>query len=182
MISMRSAIRSSRTFRNGVAALTSTLLLGTTACAADTVENGTMVNEEVGVAQSNAEVVGQIYESFGRGELDGAIAVMAPDVIWSHPGSKDEIPFAGDFEGTDGVREFFSIAFAKLDVLSQDVLSMVSEGDRVVVFGREHMRVKATGKEYKSDWVHAYTLKDGQVVRFDEYIDTGAIIEGFSAD
>ena len=42
------------------------------------------------------------------------------------------------------------------------------------------MRVKATGGVYDTPWIHAYTLKDVKVVRFEEYIDTAQMREAFA--
>lgn len=131
---------------------------------------------------SNAQAIDTIYASFATGDLEGVLSVMDDSVVWLHPGTKAEIPFAGEFKGPEGVREFFSIAFSSIDVVEQDVFSTVSEGDQVLVLGRERMRVKATGKEYDSNWIHAYTLRDGKVVRFEEYIDTAQLKDAFAPD
>ncbi len=44
------------------------------------------------------------------------------------------------------------------------------------------MRVKNTGKEYLSNWIHMYTLDNGRVTMFEEFIDTAALVCAFSAD
>ncbi len=160
----------------------SMLLLPVAACSPSQQTDENATKQEANMSVSNAQIVGGIYESFGKGDIEGALAVMDETVIWFHPGSKEDIPFAGEFEGPEGVQEFFRIALSNIDVLSQDVHSTVSEGDRVLVLGHERMKVKATGKEYASEWIHAYTLKDGKVVRFDEFIDTAERQAAFATD
>ncbi len=168
--------------RIGQAALSGLAVLMLCACAAEPADTETTTDQESEVTMTNAQVIDKIYESFGKGDVDGVVSVMADDVVWFHPGSKDDFPLAGEFNGTDGVREFFTIAGTNLDVLDQEVFSTVSEGDQVLVRGREHMRVKATGGEYDTPWIHAYTLKDGKVVRFEEYIDTAQMRDAFAGN
>jgi ketosteroid isomerase-like protein len=37
-----------------------------------------------------------------------------------------------------------------------------------------HIRVRATGTQQRSDWVHVYTLRNGQIACFQEFYDTAA--------
>ena len=171
-----------RKHRIGRAAVSGMAVLMLCACAAEPAETDTTPNQESTMPKANAQVIGKIYESFGKGDVDGVVSVMANDVVWVHPGSKNDFPLAGEFNGIEGVREFFTIAGANLDVLDQEVFSTVSEGDQVLVRGREHMRVKATGGEYDTPWIHAYTLQDGKVVRFEEYIDTAQMRDAFAGN
>ena len=67
---------------------------------------------------------------------------------------------------------FFETAFTRIDVLEQTIFSFEASGDKVLVVGYEHMQVKDTGKEYQSNWIHMYTLAAGQVIAFEEFIDT----------
>ena len=138
------------------------------------------IDQENSMVPANTQVIDTIYASFATGDLDTVLSVMDESVVWYHPGQKSDFPLAGEFVGRDGVREFFTIAFENLDVLDQEVFASVAQGDHVLVQGREHMRVKATGGEYDTHWVHAYTLKDGKVVRFEEYIDTAQMKAAFA--
>ena len=160
--------------------LSGVICLALCACTAQPTEPETATDQESTMTTSNSQVIETIYENFAKGDVDGVLSVMADDVVWFHPGSKDEIPLAGEFNGIEGVREFFTIAGTRLDVLDQEVFSTVAEGDQVLVRGREHMRVKDTGGEYDTPWIHAYTLKDGKVVRFEEYIDTAQMRDAFA--
>ena len=36
-------------------------------------------------------------------------------------------------------------------------------------------RVKSTGREYESDFVHVFTVRDEKVARFQEFMDTAAV-------
>lgn len=133
-------------------------------------------------SMTNQEIVKAIYAGFESGNMDAILLNMSDDLIWLHPGDPGQIPFAGKFVGKAGVQRFFDIAFSSIDVLEQTIHSFEASGDKVLVVGFEHMRVKNTGKEYKSNWIHMYTFADGKVVQFEEFIDTAALASAFASD
>jgi ketosteroid isomerase-like protein len=45
----------------------------------------------------------------------------------------------------------------------------------VVSLGDYAWRVKVTGREYESDFVHVYSVRDGKVTRFQEFMDTAVV-------
>jgi len=45
----------------------------------------------------------------------------------------------------------------------------MAQGDRVVVIGDDTTRVKAPGKSIDYRWTHAFTVRNGKVVAFEEY-------------
>lgn len=51
----------------------------------------------------------------------------------------------------------------------------IAQHDTVIVLGRFVMRVKATDREFTSDWAHCWTIRSGRVTRFREYVDTAAV-------
>ena len=55
----------------------------------------------------------------------------------------------------------------------------VAQGDRVVLFGHALGCIRSTNHTVEYDWVHLYTLYDGKVTKFSEYLDTAAIAAAF---
>jgi ketosteroid isomerase-like protein len=49
---------------------------------------------------------------------------------------------------------------------------LIAEGDRVVALGSYSWRVRANGQEFGGDFAHAWTIRDGKAVGFQEYMDT----------
>ncbi len=49
----------------------------------------------------------------------------------------------------------------------------------MAVVGYTRCRVRATGKEYETEFVHLVTLKDGKIQRFREFFDTYIAGEAF---
>ena len=131
---------------------------------------------------TNLQIIKKIYDGFEFGDMEAILKDMSEDVTWLHPGNSEQIPFAGKFQGKAGVKRFFETAFEQIDVLEQKIKSFVEGEDKVIVIGYEHMKVKKTGLEYKSNWVHLYTLADGKVVEFEEFIDTAELVVAFNSD
>ena len=50
----------------------------------------------------------------------------------------------------------------------------VAQGDKVVALGHYRWRIKSTGHSYASDWAHVFTIHNGKVSNFEEYLDTYA--------
>lgn len=128
------------------------------------------------------QIVENIYKNFAAGDIEASLQEMDENIVWEHPAANSGIPFAGTFQGHDGVRRFFSIAMEKIDVLDQQVHDLVASGNKVVALGYEHMRVKKNGREYKSNWAHVYSFKDGKVIRFEEFIDTAEVAAAFNGN
>jgi len=52
----------------------------------------------------------------------------------------------------------------------------LAQGDQVVVLGEDAACVRATGKVLEGEWAHVFTLRNGKVARFHEYLDTAELV------
>jgi ketosteroid isomerase-like protein len=95
------------------------------------------------------DVAKSLYAAFERGDLDALQSLLAPDVLWTLHGPVDEIPYAGDYRGPEGVRQFFTDVGGGLRVTEFRPDSFATEGDRVYVRGTEKGEVHATGGRYE---------------------------------
>jgi ketosteroid isomerase-like protein len=46
-----------------------------------------------------------------------------------------------------------------------------------VALGHYAWQSKSTGREWESDFVHVFTVRDGRITRFQEYMNTAAIVD-----
>ena len=129
---------------------------------------------------ANGELVQRLYADGGRGDIPPSLAALDPAVEWINEGSAI-IAYAGTRHGSTQVREFFAALDASVEVRTFEPREYLAQGDRVVAFGRWTGRVKATGREYASDWAMAWTIKDGRVTAFRSYEDTQAMAAAFTA-
>lgn len=131
--------------------------------------------------QANLQVVHQAYEAFGRGDVPGVLALLADDVEWSTPGPPDVVPYAGSRTGQEQVEGYFEAFGGAVEVSEFEPEKFFAEEDMVVVLGHYAFQVKSTGKAVDTDWVHAFTLKDGEIAQFRGYEDSAAVAAAFTA-
>ena len=131
--------------------------------------------------QENVQAVQQMYTAFGRSDISALLNGLADDVNWQVAGPAD-IPVCGTRSGREEVAQFFTALGATLETQQFEPQEFIAQGDKVVVLGHERHRVKSTGRTYEGDWVQVFTLRDGKVVRYREYVDTSALVAAFRGD
>jgi len=126
------------------------------------------------------EVVQNFYASFSNGKMAESLSTLVDsEAVLENP-LPAPIPFGGRFVGRDGFATYLQAIPAAIDIEQFDVDEILSEGDRVVVLGRETSRVLSTEKRYTMSWVHVLTVQGGRIQHFREYNDTAAMLAAFS--
>ncbi|MFL6276098.1 MAG: nuclear transport factor 2 family protein [Blastocatellia bacterium] len=128
--------------------------------------------------QENIGIAQQAYANFQSGDIKALLGLLSDDVVWQLPEIAN-VPFAGKRQGHEQVGQFFASLGELQDVLEFTPQSFTAQNDKVVVQGQYRWRVKATGREYGSDWAHVFTIRDGKVVDFHEYTDTAAAADAY---
>ena len=128
--------------------------------------------------RTNAEIVQQGYEAFGRGDIPALLDLLTDDVEWTLQGPSVS-PFAGTRYGREGVAEFFSVLDETLEFEQFEPREFVAQGDTVVVVGFERSVSKATGHTIEQEWAHVYTLRDGKIAKGRYFEDTAAQVAAF---
>jgi uncharacterized protein len=129
--------------------------------------------------QDNLKLVQEGYADFARGDVQSLLGKFAEDIEWVIPGSKNN-PLSGTYKGRNRVGDFFKTLSDLAEISSFEPREFVAQGDKVVVLGREAGRVKSTGRTFQTDWAMAFTVRNGKVVRFQEYTDTSNLEAAFS--
>ena len=125
--------------------------------------------------QQNLDIIKRGYEAFGHGDMETLLGSFDDQVEWITPGPP-ELTTSGRRTGRQQVAEFFTTLNDLFEVQRFEPKEFIAQGDRVIVLGEETSRVRATGKSLDGEWVHSFTLKNGKVVRFQEYLDTAASV------
>jgi uncharacterized protein len=126
--------------------------------------------------QQNVQIVKDGFAAYGRGDMQGLLALFAEDIEWIVPG---EGPLAGTYRGHAGVAGFIQKISEMLEVSLFEPREFVAEGDRVLVVGFERETVKATNRTFEGHWVFAFAVRNGKVTNVREYFDTLALARGF---
>jgi uncharacterized protein len=130
--------------------------------------------------RENAETVRRLFAAFGRGDVGVLLSLLAEDVVWFIPGPAAVVPYAGERRGHAGASQFFQLLGGAVEFESFEPREFVAQGDKVVALGTYRWRVKQTGREYGGDWAHVFTVRDGKIAGFHEYMDSAAARAAFA--
>ena len=128
-----------------------------------------------GVEAENVRVIEEVFRAIARKDFEALHALLAEDVTFEIVGSGG--PMAARAQGRERVVEAARGNFAQLEEQRPEILSVVAQGDTVVVVGQERGRYRPTGREYELHWAHEYKLRGGKVVRITELLDSGALLD-----
>ena len=128
--------------------------------------------------QQNLEVIRRMYDAFGRGDLDGILEPLDPQVSWRTPGAP-ELPTAGVRHGISAVRDFFGLLLNAFDITEFRPADFLAAGDKVVVLGTSREGPKGSGRLVDFRWVHVFAFRNGQVVAFEERADVSELVAEF---
>ena len=120
--------------------------------------------------RSSYQIVVDHYAASDRGDIDGMMADVAPDIAWTEMAG---FPCAGTYVGPAAIIEG---VFKRLGTEWEDytfkLQTLVDGGDIVVGIGDYSGRYPRTGKSFVSRVVHVWRL-DGQKIRgFEQFTDT----------
>lgn len=135
-------------------------------------------------ADSNAgaeplSVVKQLYAAFDRGDLQAVTDSVSENVVWIQYGPEYSLPFAGVFHGRAGVLRFFKLVDDTLTDVHAGQREFLVSGNHVIVPGWEESTVRRTGGHYRVNNVHIFTVANGKITQFEEYIDNADVLEAF---
>jgi uncharacterized protein len=100
--------------------------------------------------------------------------LVADDVEWYVLGSPDELPWAGTFRGTGGVRRWMEVLDEHMDYERFEPVEFFADGDTVIEIVFAAGRARATQRYFESEVVRIWAFRDGKAVRVRSFYDTGA--------
>jgi uncharacterized protein len=128
--------------------------------------------------QDNVKVVQQAYANFKTGSIPALLDQLSEKVEWQLP-EMEGVPLGGKRKGRDGVAGFFTKLAETEEVISFEPREFVAQGDKVVAMGSYSFRVKGTQRDFTSDFAHVFTVQNGKVARFQEYLDTAKAVAAY---
>lgn len=120
----------------------------------------------------SGEIVMAIYDAFGKGDVQVVLDTFDPGIEWREVENflyADRNPYVGPQAVAGGVFQRLVADVENFAVLAH---RFVEGGDIVIVEGRYRGKVKATGQPVDAQFAHVWELRDGKVVRFQQYTDT----------
>jgi ketosteroid isomerase-like protein len=126
---------------------------------------------------NNVELVTQGYKNFAAGNIEAVLALFHPEIEWNECKGFPYVSGDGLFIGPDAIAQN---VLAKIpenyDGFDIEIQELFGSGDKVVMVGYYTGVWKATGKGYKANATHVWTLKDGKATHHFQAVDTAEII------
>ena len=120
---------------------------------------------------SPLEIAKRAYVAFDRDDLDGVLADLDDAIEWQQA---QGLPHGGTYRGIAEVRKnvFDPLDRDWWDEFIATPYQFIDGGDEIVVLGRYRGTAKSSGRALDVPFVHVWTIVDGKVVRFRQFLDT----------
>ena len=125
----------------------------------------------------NVNLIKQAYQHFSEGKVEEVLAIMDPQIHWHEAGG---FPYMRGNEPLVGPAEVVKYVFANIPEFYEgfdiEPIEIFGCGDKVVMVGYYKGKWKETGKSFKANATHVWTVVNGKVARFFQAVDTATII------
>jgi ketosteroid isomerase-like protein len=103
------------------------------------------------------------------------IAALAPDVEWTEAAG---FPYGGTFHGVDEIgRNVFARLGSEWEGFRADMENLHDAGDTIIATGFYRGTYRKTNRPMESSFAHVFTLKEGKIIRFVQYVDSRKVWE-----
>jgi len=121
---------------------------------------------------TNREIVKSLYDSFAKGDVPAVLGAFSPDIAWREAEGfiyADGNPYIGPAAIAQGV-----LQRCITDVKNFQVVPaiFIDGGETIVVEGRYRGTWAGNGTPLNAQFAHLWKLRNGKVVRFQQYTDT----------
>jgi ketosteroid isomerase-like protein len=135
---------------------------------------------------NNLQTVQEIYEAFGRGDVQAIVDRMADDVQWErwetgNAAQDADVPYMRPRTGPDGVTGFFAEIAEDFEMNSFSPHTFLQGDGHVAAVIELELTVSGTGKRLRDEEIHLWGFDaDGKVSSFRHFLDTAKAIEAHS--
>jgi ketosteroid isomerase-like protein len=121
----------------------------------------------------NVQFIQGIYDAFAKADVPAVLAGFDPRIEWNeaeHFTFWRRNPFIGPYAVVEGVMARIPVTFG--DTFWIEVARLLDCGSVVVMEGRYHGVVQATGKAVDAQVTHVWDIADSKIVKFQQCTDT----------
>jgi len=132
---------------------------------------------------SSVRIVSDLYEAFGRGDMPAVLGAMDPGIRWYEAEGNPYMPSGEPLIGPDSILNNLFIKLGEdWEGFTVHPKSLHDAGDVVVAEARYSGKHNGTGKPLDAQVCHIWTLKDGKITKFQQYVDTAKLRDVMGAD
>ena len=133
------------------------------------------------MSEENVEVVRRSYAAYNAAvsapNPQEAIRAVGerffdPEIVWEAIGLQQQI-----YHGIEDVMVFFERVLEAFEQVRQVPERFIDCGDQVLVFVRTEARERTAGLEINEHWAHLVTVRDGKVVRLQQFRERDEALE-----
>ncbi len=125
---------------------------------------------------TNLDVIKQGYAFFETGNVEGVLAQFDNAIEWHECQGMPFVKGDGIYVGHEAiVTNIFMNLPVYFDGFNIAVNEIFGAEDKVVMAGYYQGINKATGKPFKANAIHVWTVKNGKATHFFQAVDTAAI-------
>jgi uncharacterized protein len=119
---------------------------------------------------SNLETIKGVYDAFAKGDIPSVLETLSPEIEWTEA---EGFPYGGTYRGPSAVLEgvFMRLGTEWIGFAAVPH-DFVDGGETIVALGQYSGTYKTTGKTFRAQFAHVWSLRDGRAVQFVQYVDT----------
>ena len=121
------------------------------------------------------EVVAAVLEVWRAQDVESTFAYVAEDVVYALHFDEELAPFAGVAHGREAMKAAFYELIKAFDYLEYEPVIMDVQGELVRIQTRHRYLHRRTGEEIAGTFRTIFTVRDGLIVRCEEYVDRGKV-------
>jgi len=127
---------------------------------------------------NNVAVVNQLYQAFASGDIPAALGTMSQKIVWNEA-EGNALAVGNPYIGPDAVLQG---VFAKLPMDFDgfnltDIKLHEMSNNNVLATLRYNGTSKHNGKKLDAQAAHLWTVEDGKIIAFQQYVDTKQLDE-----
>jgi uncharacterized protein len=131
--------------------------------------------------QNSREIVQNLYAAFAANDGAAALGLMHPRIVWMEAENTPHAsgnPYIGPEAVAAGV---FARLLSEWEEFTATPDRMIESGDVVVTLGRYRAVNRTTGLPVDAQFAHVWTVREGQIVAFQQYADTAQLLRASTA-
>lgn len=118
------------------------------------------------------------YQKFANQDIEGVLALFDKNIEWHECNGFPFIEGDGIYRGPESIlNKIFAMIPEYYDGFNIDVTDLMASGDKVIMQGFYEGTWKPTGKKFKANAAHIWTIKDKKATHFFQAVDTAIIID-----
>jgi hypothetical protein len=125
---------------------------------------------------TNVDLVKQVYSNLATGNVPVVLALFDPSIEWYECTGMPFVEDDGYYTGPDAVvAKVFMQLPVHYDGFKVQITEIFGAGDKVAMVGYYEGTNKASGKSFKANATHIWTVKNSKMVQFFQAVDTVAL-------